>query len=256
MKITILGSGSAYGTPNVFNDWGQIKNKQNKKNTRTRASTYIEIDNTKILVDMTPEFREQINNNNINDIDAIFLTHGHYDHIASVPELWRAAHILQKKINIFCFKDTYTEIKTCFPYLFKANIEKGSDAIIWNVLEENESFIFNNIEWQTFQVKHGRLTTTAFKHKNFAIVMDVEQISIENKEKIKNLDLLILECCNGLEKIANGHNDFIQTKNWLKEIKPKRTILTHISVKVDHDELESQVPNNVELAYDGMTVYL
>ncbi len=256
MRITILGSGSAYGTPNVFNAWGGIKNKDNKKNIRTRASSFIELDGKSILVDLTPEFRSQINDNNITNIDAVFLTHGHYDHICAVPELWRAAHILQKQIHVFCHQSTYDEIKTCFPYFFKDSKEKGAGGAVWNVFCDNETFEFEGLQWQTFQVKHGRLTTSVFRHKDIAIVMDLEMLAIDQKQKLKDLELLIVECNNGLKPLSNGHTDWHQISNWLKEIKPKQTILTHISNQVDHDELSQALPDNVAVAYDGMIINL
>ena len=80
MKVTILGSGSAYGTPMIFNTWGQ-SSPQNSKNRRTRPSIFMDIDGKHILVDAGPDLRNQININNITDIDAVFFTHGHYDHI-------------------------------------------------------------------------------------------------------------------------------------------------------------------------------
>ncbi len=254
-KITILGSGSAHGTPNVCNDWGNVKNKSNSKNKRTCASSFIEINGINFLIDMSPSYREQINNNNIQNIDAIFLTHSHFDHICSIGgDLWRTTHVLQKQISVFCYKETFENIKDCFPYLFKAHKEKGSNNIIWVVLNKNESFSFKNIEWQTFQVKHKNISTTVFRHKDFAIVMDLETLTQENKDKLKNLNLLILECNNGTEVLDNGHNNWAQTSKWIEELKPQRTILTHLSNRLDHEEFELILPSMVELAYDGMVV--
>ncbi len=256
MKITILGSGSAYGSPNVFNFWGNIEDNQNMKNHRTRASCVLQVESSDILIDMTPEFRMQINKNNINNIDAVFLTHGHYDHIASVPELWRVASVLNKQIHVFCHTEIFNEIKLCFPYLFKQNHEKGCDKIIWHSFGTNESIEFNGLSFKTFQVKHGRIETTAFRYKNIAIVMDLESLSLDNKEQLKDLDLLLIECNNGNECVPNGHNNLPQTKEWVKELNPKKTILTHLSIRVDDTLYSKELPDNIELAYDGMIINL
>ncbi len=254
MKVIILGSGSAYGCPNVFNEWGDIKDKQNPKNYRTRSSTLIEIDGKGFLVDMAPEYLQQINKNNIKNLDCVFLTHGHYDHIAAVPELWRTSHVLQKKINVFCYEQTYQEIRNSFSYLFKPHKEPGSNGLVWNVLKEKDEFSFDGIKWQTFQVKHKNISTTVFRHEDFAIVMDVEALSADDLLELKGLRLLVLECNNGTEVIENGHNNLPQTFKWLEEIKPQKTVLTHISIRVGHDELSKLLPQNVCVAYDGMII--
>ena len=185
----------------------------------------------------------------------ILLTHGHYDHIAAVSELWRAAHILQKKLNIFCSEETFAEVKTCFPYFFKSNHESGSDQIIWNVLQENQEFEFAGIKWQTFQNKHGHMSTTAYRHKKLAVVMDLEELSDTNKTRLHNLDLLIIECNNGQDdKARNGHNNLRNILNWTAELKPKKTLLTHLSTRVDYNEVSQTLPPEIELAYDGMTL--
>ena len=256
MKITILGSGSAYGCPNCFNDWGNIKNKENPKNRRTRASTFIETEGKSFLIDLSPDFREQINQNNIHNLDAVFITHGHYDHIASVPELWRAAHILQKKLNVFCSAATLTELKTCFPYLFKANHESGSDQIIWHTVPEYGEFEFSGLRWQTASNRHGKMTTTAFRHKNLAVVMDLEELDDRSRDLLKGLDLLIIECNNGCEKVANGHNNLHNILQWTERFPPRKTLLTHLSTRIDYDEMSAALPSSVELAYDGLVINL
>ena len=254
MKITILGSGSAYGSPQCFNDWGSIKNINNPKNKRTRCSTYIEVAGKSFLIDMGPDFLEQINSNNIKDIDAIFLTHGHSDHIVSVTELWRVANILDKKINVFCSEQTFAEVKNCFSYLFKQNPEKGSDRIIWNVLKENEEFEFEGVKWKTFDVKHGRIKTTAYRTGNTAFVMDLDSLTDDNKLNLMGLDLLVMECNNGYNVLENGHSNLKDIFEWVKELSPKQTILTHLSTRVDYEEVSVTLPNNVLLAYDGMII--
>lgn len=134
MKITILGSGSAYGTPTIFNAWGNA-NSENPLNNRTRASILLEIENQSILIDAGPDFREQINKNKINNIDSVFITHGHYDHIAGVPELPRATKLLNHSIDIYASAETMTELKQSFGYLFKdkAEAEPDSKSLNWKV---------------------------------------------------------------------------------------------------------------------------
>lgn len=131
MIIKILGSGSAYGLPMCFNHWGEIKDRTHPYNQRSRFSVYLEDNGHKILIDMGPEFRLQTLANNITDIDGVFLTHGHYDHIAGVPELFRAAALLGKQINVYAAEETLAELKRCYGYMFGTYQENGKDRIRW-----------------------------------------------------------------------------------------------------------------------------
>ena len=137
MKVKILGSGSAFGAPMIFNSWGRL-NPNNPKNNRTRASLFLDIDGYNILVDASPELRTQINKNNITNIDAVIITHGHYDHTGGIPELPRAAKILDHGINIYATQETLSGIKSNFSYLFnaKADAEPNSISLHWKEIPE------------------------------------------------------------------------------------------------------------------------
>lgn len=256
MKITILGSGAAYGVPMCLNNWGQIQDRNNPKNRRTRASIYVQTGKKDILIDAGPDFRQQINDNNISNIDAVFITHGHYDHIAGIPELWRAAYFLKKNIEVFASKKTIQEIRNCFAYMFKGNNEPGSSRIIWKTIDNGQDFCDGENIWQTMAMKHHNISSTAFRLDNFAYATDFENISEENIEKLKNLDLLIMECNNGEYPTPNGHSDWFKISEWLEEIKPREALLCHLSAKVDYDQLSAKLFDNVKLAFDGMRIEL
>lgn len=252
MKITILGSGSAYGSPMCFNSWGKEQDIHNSKNLRTRPSILISDAGKNILVDMGPDFREQINKNNIRDIDAVFITHGHYDHIACIPELWRVSTVLNKQIPVYCSEETMEELRRVYYYMFRNNNESGSQSIIWNTIEHNQKFNACGLDFNAFGVLHHKLHTTCFRLNNFAYIPDLQELPELAKKQLSNLDLLIIECNNGFEKSENGHSDIEQVLTYIKELSPKKTILTHLSVKVDYDKLTKVLPSNIELAFDGM----
>lgn len=257
MKITILGSGSAYGVPMIFNTWGNA-DKENPKNNRTRASVFLEIDGKNILIDAGPDFREQINKNNVQNIDSVFITHGHYDHIAGIPELPRATKLLGHGIDVYAATQTMSELKNSFGYLFKekAEAEPDSKSINWKLLPDSGEFTVNGLKFTTFQLPHHSMKSSAFRYKNFAYVTDWQEMSTDVRNKLRNLDILIIECNNGTAPEDNGHGDLFKINDVLDDIKPQKTILSHLSIRTDHNEFSMKLPKNCEMAYDGMKIEL
>lgn len=253
MKITILGCSSAYGVPMCFNNW-DAANPNHPRNQRLRPSLLLELENCKIIIDSGPDFRQQVNRANLSDLDAALLSHGHYDHIGGVPELWRCSALLGHKIKIFGNSQTFEELRTAYGYLFNNSPEQGSKGLEWQELNFEENFEFKGHQFQTFSVPHHKLQTTCLRYQNFAYVPDLHDLPTTAKAHLKNLDLLIIECCNGDKPEANGHSDIFKILPWLEELKPTRTILTHLSARVDYETLKAILPPNVELAYDEMEI--
>lgn len=254
MKITILGSGSAYGTPMAFNYWGQ-SDPENPKNLRTRASILIEDNNKKVLIDAGPDFRHQINKSGVSDIDAVLLTHGHYDHIAGIPELPRASKILRHKIEIYASKETMKEIRSCYGYLFSGG-EAESVGLSWKSLPDNGKTDVADLEFDVFQVPHHQLMCTAFRYKGFVYITDWQELPEEAAAKINGADLLLAECNNGFSPENNGHSDWPALEKRLKGLDIKQIVLGHLSARVDYEAFKVRLPEGVRPAYDGMVLEL
>lgn len=251
MKITILGSGSAYGLPMIFNTWG-IANPDNPKNRRTRASLFLEENGKSILIDAGPELRLQVNDNHISNIDAVLITHAHYDHIGGIPELPRAAKVLEHPIEIYATDETMSGLKQNFGYLFNKEEEPESAGIRWKLLPDSGKFTVADLAFETLRFPHHHLKTSAFRYKNFAYVTDWQALPSGADEFLKNLDLLIIECNNGAYPEENGHGDINKINEIKEKYHPKHIVLSHLSRRVDADETAKLLPENCELSYDGM----
>jgi len=257
MKITILGSGSAYGVPMIFNTYGNAS-PNNLKNIRTRPSLFLEIDGKNILIDASPELRLQINRNDIKNIDYVFLTHGHYDHIGGIPELPRASKILKHPITVCASLETLDELKKTYHYLFTSitDAEPDSQNIIWNTIPNGGDFKVDDLEFLTFQVKHHKLHPSCFRYKNFAYITDWENIPDDSLKNLSGLELLVIECNDGLTQESIGHANLQKVIELTKLITPQKVILTHLSWRVDYDEFSKHLPSNFSLAYDGLKINL
>lgn len=253
MKITVLGSGSAYGIPMIFNVWGAA-NPNNPKNKRSRASLLLEECGKSILIDAGPDLRYQLNDNNVKNIDSVFITHSHYDHIAGIPELPRATKILGHNIEIYAAAGTMSELKHCYSYLFKEGEEPESKGLVWKELPTSGCFEASGIQFETLLFPHHQIFSSAFRYKNFAYVTDWQDFPQGADEFLKNLDLLIVECNNATEPEENGHSDLFKIKQIKEKFNPKRIILSHISRRTDHDEFAKLLPAGIELSYDGMVL--
>ena len=257
MKITVLGSGAAFGVPMIFNNWGKA-NPKNIRDRRTRASVLLEENGKTVLIDTGPDLRFQINNNNVKNIDSVFITHGHYDHMAGIPELLRAPKLLGHQIDVWASSETMTELKQCYAYLFKekAEAEPDSRSLQWKILPDNGVFTASGLEFRTLLFPHHSIHSSAFRYKNFAYVTDWQAIPEDIGNFLEQLEVLIVECNNGYIPEQNGHNDLNKIKEIKEKFNLKNIFLTHLSARIDTDEFQKLLPDNCRMAYDGMQLEL
>ncbi len=250
MKIRILGCGGSFGSPLAWNKNGNIDIK-NPKNFRTRSSILISNNQTNLLIDTSPDLRKQLYLAKCTSIDAVLFTHVHSDHTAGLPDMRAYSLISNKRIPAYMPKEMKNEILSNYKYIFKGE----KDYAPFMAAEDlSHKFFVNNIEIETFKHNHGSIDVQTYKIGNFAYSTDLKYFYENDLDRLKNLDLWIV----GLLRDAPhpSHAGFDKIMEYINYVKPKKTILTHMTALLDEGELNSRCPENVIPGYDTMEIMI
>jgi phosphoribosyl 1,2-cyclic phosphate phosphodiesterase len=253
MKVTFLGTGTSQGIPVITCDCSVCKS-DNLKDNRLRTSVLVEVDNQTMVIDTGPDFRQQMLRENIQKLDAVLFTHEHKDHIAGLDDV-RAFNFKQKReMEIYASENVIKALKREFYYAFEDEKYPGVPQLSIKKID-NETFNVNNTQVIPIEVMHYKMQVFGFRINNFAYITDAKTISEAELQKLKNLDVLVLNALRKTEHIS--HLNLQEAVEWAERISPKKTYLTHIShLMGKHNEVSSELPENVEIAYDGLKLFL
>ena len=253
-KLIILGSGNSMGVPKIDGSWGNC-NKKNKKNIRTRCAAIILKGNNSILIDTSPDIKNQLITNKIKNLSSVIYTHEHADQTSGLFELRPFFWKYKKKINIYGNLRTINDLKERFDYCFKSL--NGYPAIVkGNIIKKIFSLgkYKEKINFNTKQVTHGLIKTTAYVFENTAYISDCNDLSIVNMKIFQNLKHLIIDCLR--IKKSPVHFNLDEALYVHSCLKPKKTILTNLNSDLNYDSLLKRLPKNVLPAYDGLKLNL
>ena len=251
MKITFLGTGTSQGIP-VIGSQHPVCLSNNSKDKRLRVSVLIEWDDNVYVIDCGPDFRQQMLSNACEKIDGILFTHEHADHTAGLDDI-RPYFFRQGDIPIYAHKRVIGELKRRFDYIFKTeNKYPGAPNVVINEVE-NKPFKLANLEVTPINGMHFNLQVFGFRLDKFAYLTDMKTIDDVEIEKLKNLDVLVVNALREAPHIS--HFNLEEALSFIDKVKPKRAYLTHISHLLGfHDEVQQKLPENVFLAYDNLQI--
>ena len=252
MKVTFLGTGTSTGIPFIGSEHPVCLSKDSK-DTRLRSSIKIDINNNTFIIDCGPDFRQQMLNSNCKKIDAILFTHEHADHTAGLDDI-RPYCFRNGNIPIYAHKRVLKNLSTRFSYIFN-EIDKypGAPSVTVNPVTENESFTINKIIFVPVTYLHAKLQVFGYRINNFAYITDLKTINNIELDKLKGLDVLVLNAIRIKEHFS--HLNLKEALDLIDSVKPKKTYLTHISHLLGfHSEVSKSLPKNVFLSYDGLTI--
>jgi phosphoribosyl 1,2-cyclic phosphate phosphodiesterase len=248
MKNRVLGSGGSFGSPLAWGRNGNI-DIHNLNNFRTRSSILIEINNTNILIDTSPDLRQQLYSAKCTNIDAVLFTHIHSDHTSGLPDMRAISLINDKIIPAYMSKDMKDKILSHYKFIFKGDKDYRP---FMEVRDIQNKFFINNIEIQTFKHNHGSIDVQTYRIGKFAYSTDLKNFYENDLNNLQDLDLWVV----GLLRSDPhpSHAGFEQILDYIKYIKPKKTIFTHMTALLDEEKLISKCPKNVLPAFDGMEI--
>ena len=248
MKIRVLGSGGSFGSPLAWGRNGNI-DINNLNNFRTRSSILIEINNTNILIDTSPDLRQQLYSAKCTNIDAVLFTHIHSDHTSGLPDMRAISLINDKIIPAYMPNNMKDKILSHYKFIFKGDKDYRP---FMEVRDIKNKFFINNIEIQTFKHNHGSIDVQTYRIGKFAYSTDLKNFYENDLDNLQDLDLWVV----GLLRSDPhpSHAGFEQILDYIKYIKPKKTIFTHMTALLDEEKLISKCPKNVLPAFDGMEI--
>jgi phosphoribosyl 1,2-cyclic phosphate phosphodiesterase len=248
MDILFLGTGTSTGVPEIGCTCETCLS-TDIKDKRLRASVLIRESESLILIDAGPDLRQQLLTYKINKLSGVLITHEHYDHIGGIDDLRPLG-----KSQIYAEKKVCEVIQKNMPYCFGEKRYPGSPVIELHEITEKPFFV-NNIEIQPIRVMHARLPIFGFRVGNFAYLTDVKTIEDSSIEKLKNLDILVLNALRPAPHMS--HISLSEALEITKKIGAKKTFFTHMNHHMGfHNLVNQQLPENIQLAYDGLELKL
>jgi phosphoribosyl 1,2-cyclic phosphate phosphodiesterase len=261
VKIIILGSGTSQGIP-IIGCRCKTCTSSNPKDKRLRVSVYVDTGvnrkdggTLRILIDTSPDFRQQMLVNSLDDIDVILYTHHHIDHIMGLDDIRQINQLHHKPVDVYANEETVNYIMKAFSYIFDENTYKGGGIpnIKMHTIEL-EKFNAGGVDVVPIRYFHGPTVVWGFRIGDFAYMTDCSAVPEEEYSKLKNLKFLVIDALR--YRPHTTHFSIDEAVEVSKRINAKQTYFIHMTHDVLHDEVNAKLPANIQLAYDGLTLEL
>ena len=242
MRITILGCGNSTGVPCVGCDCS-VCTSDNPKNKRTRVSVLVEAGSKTFLLDSSPDLRQQSLAHKIRHVDAVLYTHDHADHANGIDDLRSFNYMSGRELPAYGTAHTLNTLKQRFPYAFLPKPEGfwSRPCLVPHIIPDDSthSFDYDGISITSFEQLHARVKTLGYRIGNFAYSTDVKIIPESSFDALKGTEVWLVDCLRYKEAFSHSHLE--QTLQWIKRVKPRLAILTHMDHDFDYDRLSSEL---------------
>ncbi|MEO6152111.1 MAG: MBL fold metallo-hydrolase [Croceibacterium sp.] len=253
MKLIMLGSGTSTGVPRIGNDWGECDPCE-PKNRRTRVSIIVESnEGLRLLVDTSPDLRQQLLNNGIESVDAVFWTHDHADHCHGIDDLRPMRFHRNAAIPGFASDETARKLRQRFSYVFAGRY--GYPTIVQletlELLRIHQGFAISSVE-----MPHGPTGSTAYRFdadgKSIGYATDFSEVTDGMLELFRGVDMLVSDCLK--REPHPTHASLAMALDFARRTEARTTVLTHLDKSMDFATLSSELPTGVRVGYDGLVL--
>jgi phosphoribosyl 1,2-cyclic phosphate phosphodiesterase len=260
LRLTILGCGSSGGVPRIGEGWGAC-DPANPKNRRRRCSVLVErlgpAGTTAVLVDTSPDLREQLLDAGVKRLDAVLLSHPHADHTHGIDDLRPLCLIMRRRLDVYMNEVTSLRVTDAFSYIFQT-----PDGSSYPPIAAERRLTTGQVcrvqgpggavETMPFDLDHGDISALGFRFGGLAYTPDVISIPDASRAFLEDLDVWIIDALR--YRPHPSHFSLDEALSWIEKMRPRRAILTNLHTDLDYETLRAKLPGNVTPAYDGMRV--
>lgn len=262
LRLTILGCGSSGGVPRVGQGWGACDS-ANPRNRRRRCSVLVDREGaeglTRVLIDTSPDMREQLIDAGVEHLDGIVYTHDHADHTHGIDDARSLVIRSGKRIDAFMDEATANSIISKFGYIFRTPKDSDYPPILTERrIESGAAFEVAGsggaIAMTPFRLAHGSVDALGFRIGKLAYTPDVSAVPDDALPYLQHLDVWIIDALRVRPHPSHFHLE--QALEWVEKMRPRRAILTNLHTDLDYGELAARLPDHITPAHDGMVVQL
>jgi len=251
MRLTFLGTGTSCGVP-VIGCRCEVCQSADPHDKRTRCSALIETDDTRLLIDCGPDFRQQILPQPFRKIDAILITHAHYDHMGGMDDI--RPYCQFGEMNVYADSNACKSMLEMLPYCFAEHRYPGVPAIGLHEILPHQKLSFGDLEVVPIEVMHGKLPILGYRIGDLAYITDMKTINESEMDYLQDVKVLVVNALR-YDKPHHSHQLVDEAVAFAQRIGSERTFIIHSCHDIGlHEEVNKKLPAGIELAYDGQVI--